>query len=458
MSNTTHFIGIGGTGLSAIARVLLERGESISGSDNQLSLEALALQKDGARINEGHQAEHVNGASLIIRSSAIPDDNVEVIKALENGIPVLKRSEALKQILRKQTVLAIAGSHGKTTTSAMLAWMLSQLGQKPGYIVGSTMKNLSSNAAAGSGDLFVIEADEYDYMFLGLTPKIALISNVEHDHPDIFPTEQSFIEAFKSFTDKIKDGGYLIYCSDNPGASLIGQYARSNSQTVYSYGIEDRAANYRGEDLKSRAGNGYVFDFVAPESQAIHVELGIPGKHNVENAVAALSMIHLLGLPIAEAASELIEFSGTGRRFDIAGEFNGAVLIDDYAHHPTEIKASLSAARDFFPDRRIIAVWQPHTYSRTSLLWDDFSQAFDDAHQVVVTSVFAAREKKPQDFDLNSNIQRLNDSKFKYVPSLSDVEKHLLNHIKEGDLVIVLSAGDALSINQALLAALGNQL
>ena len=455
MSESTHFIGIGGTGLSAIARVLLERGENISGSDSQLSPEALALKRDGARVYEGHLAKHVNGASLVIRSSAIPDNNVEVVKALEKGIPVLKRSEALRNILHNQKVLALAGSHGKTTTSAMLAWMLVQLGLKPGYIVGSTMNNLSSNASAGAGNLFVIEADEYDYMFLGLEPLIALITNVEHDHPDIFPTEQSFVEAFQSFTRQIKDGGYLIYCSDDPGAALIGKYAITNSQSVFSYAIEDQLANYRGQYLISRAGKGYAFEFSAPDTETIHVELNIPGKHNVENAIAALSIIHLLELPIRAAASALKDFSGTGRRFEIAGELNEVLFVDDYAHHPTEIKASLSAAREYFPGRRIIAVWQPHTFSRTRLLWDEFSKAFSDADQIVVTPVFAARESKPKDFHLKSDVEQLNDSKFTHVSSMTEVENHINRIMKKGDLVIVLSAGDAISLNKAFLSGIG---
>ncbi len=457
MSESTHFIGIGGSGISAIARVLLERGESITGSDMEMSPLALELQQDGATVFVGHSADNVNGATRVIRSSAIPDENVEIMNALQNGIPVLKRSEALREILQDQKVIAIAGSHGKTTSTAMLAWILLQLKQAPGYIVGGSLTNTGNNAAAGDGKLFVIEADEYDYMFLGLSPSIVVITNVEHDHPDIFATEQVLFEAFQKFVNRIEKNGQLIYCLDDPGASQIGEVARSQGYSTLSYSLSETIADFQAVEIEARNGSGYTFNFSAPGEEEIPVELLIPGRHNVENAVAVLAAIHLLDLPLGAAAEALGTFLGTSRRFEKAGTAQDILFYDDYAHHPTEIKASLSAARDFYPNKRIIALWQPHTFSRTVLLWDEFTSSFSVADSVVVAPVFASREEMPADHDLEMDLRNIDGNKFSYVASLASAVDHLATSLQAGDLLIVLSAGDALIVNQDLLERFGER-
>ncbi|KAA3647062.1 MAG: UDP-N-acetylmuramate--L-alanine ligase [Chloroflexi bacterium] len=445
-----HFIGIGGTGISAIARVLLERGMTVSGSDRELSPQAIELQKAGAVVYEGHLAQQVEDAKTVVRSSAVPDDNVEVVAAREAGIPVLKRSEYLPGFLEDTFTIAVAGSHGKTTTTSMLAWMLTALNQQPGFIVGGDVENLGVNAAAGNGHLFVIEADEYDYMFHGLAPRIAIVTNVEHDHPDMFPTEASFVEAFQGFVDGIETGGTLLVAADDDGAKDLLRYADGKGihKLTYGLGPED---DYQARDLRSHPGSGYSFYVYKGESQLAYVTLEIPGRHNVLNALAALAVADLRDLNVPEAAFALATFRGAGRRFQIAGEVHGITFIDDYGHHPTEIQTTLSAARDRYPEQRIWAVWQPHTYSRTQTLLAEFTEAFDVADRLVVTDIYAARERQPQGFDFQAVLSSIRHKQIHHTPTLQDAVDLLTHQVDTGDVVIVFSAGDAVAINpQAL--------
>lgn len=450
MTASTHFIGIGGTGLSAIARVLIERGESVTGSDRKNSPLAEDLTRAGVKISIGHAESNVNGASRVIRSSAIPDDNVEVLAAQARGIPVFKRAEILGDLLADQQVIAIAGSHGKTTTTAMLAWILTALNKDPGYIIGSVAQNLGGNASAGKGHFFVIEADEYDHMFLGLNPSLALITNVEYDHPDFFPSEEDFHSAFRQFADRVQSGGQMLVCLDNPGARAIQDYAITQGIASNSYAIENKDADYLAEDLKQIPGQGFTFTLSHDGRERAGVELQVPGKHNAENALAALAAVNLLGLPLEEAALAIADFRGTSRRFEIRGEAAGILLIDDYAHHPTEIRAVLAAARSRYPNRRIVTVWQPHTYSRTMSLRGEFSTAFNDANLLVIMDVFAAREERPQNFDFHGFVTSMEHSAVFHAADLAKAEKLLLTELTSGDVLLVLSAGDADELSAVL--------
>lgn len=457
MKGNTHFIGIGGTGLSAIARVLLERGEQVSGSDREESQLAQALRQAGALVHIGHSAANVNGAARVIRSSAVADDNVEVQAARAKGIPVLKRSEVLAELLADQQVIAVAGSHGKTTTTAMLAWVLTALNQKPGYIIGSLAQNLGANAAAGAGRRFVIEADEYDYMFLGLSPQIALVTNVEHDHPDLFPTPQVFMQAFHQFVDRLQSEGTLIACADDAGARELIAYARSQSKKILSYAHSHSGADYTVSNLKSIESAGSTFSAMHHGQPIAEVTLQVPGVHNVLNALGVLAVADALGLSVSEAALALADFRGTSRRFDVRGEPNGVLIIDDYAHHPTEIRSALAAARARYPQRRLWAVWQPHTFSRTLTLWGDYVTAFGAADRVLVTDVYAAREQRPQGFDLGALVTGIDHKHALFAATLDTATEFLLQQVQPGDVVLVMSAGDAIEISQSLYGALKKQ-
>ena len=448
-----HFIGIGGAGLSAIARLLLEMGYQVSGSDRILSPLAQELSIAGIQVFEGHHAENITGSDLIVRSSAVPDDNPEVIAARAADIPVLKRSEFLAQLLEGKTEIAIAGTHGKTTTTAMTAWVLTSLGQEPSYIIGGVSKNLNNNAHAGSGKFFVIEADEYDYMFLGLRPSLIILTNVEYDHPDCFPTLADYNQAFKEFIGRLQMYGTLLVCRDDLGAYALMSAVPANYK-IYSYGLSPEA-DFRAHNLRLNPSGGFSFIVSSrktKEALAV-ISLQVPGEHNVRNALGVFTAAHLLGFSADKTALALNQFSGTKRRFDIQGEAYGVVVIDDYAHHPTGITATLAAARSRFSGRRIWAVWQPHTYTRTRVLMKEYLAAFSSADCVLITEIYAAREKQNV-FSSQVIVDQISHPAASYAQTLEAAVAYLLENLKPGDVMLVLSAGDADQISAAVLAGL----
>jgi UDP-N-acetylmuramate--alanine ligase len=451
-----HLIGIGGSGMSAIARWLLESGFSVSGSDRQASPTLESLAKAGAQIFVGHNPENIVGASLVVRSSAIPDGNVEVQAARAANIPVLKRADFLGSLMDERMGIAVAGTHGKTTTTAMIAWMLSSLGQDPSYIIGSDSRNLGTNAKAGKGSAFVIEADEYDRMFLGLKPKIAVITNVEYDHPDFYQAEEDYFKAFSEFASTLEEDGVLLVCGDDSGAARLLQVAGGLAMRTYVYGICEQDYDYYAHGMAHNPVGGLTFEVIirGQSSEPLRIALQVPGEHNVRNCLAALAVADQLGLPLKEAARSLSTFKGTGRRFEVLGEANGITVIDDYAHHPTEIRATLSAARARFPGRQLWVVWQPHTYSRTRSLFKDFASAFIEANHVVVTEVYAAREPVAPDFSALQVVQAMGHTDAYFIPDLTQTTAFLLTHLDRGDVLLVLSAGDADQVSAQVLAAL----
>ncbi len=445
-----HFIGIGGTGLSAIARVLLEKGYQISGSDREESPLFRAVTAAGATTFVGHKGEQAAGADLVIRSSAIPDDNPEVAYALARQIPVLKRSAFLAELTQGQDTLAVAGTHGKTTTTAMLIWMLTEMGLDPSFIAGGVVKQLNCNAHYGQGDYFVIEADEYDNMFLGLAPKVALVTNMEHDHPDCFPTPEDYRKAFKAFLGRVRAGGLTLVCLDDPGAASLGGEMAA-SQSVLTYGSQ-AGADYQAVEIRVEAG-WPVFRLLHGDQDLGRVRLAVPGRHNVLNAAGALATLNELGLDLEKAILSLSTFSGAGRRFEVLGEVNGITVIDDYGHHPTEIAATLRAAQSRYPGRRIWAIWQPHTYSRTQSLEPEFIRAFALADRVGVLKIYAAREKDPG-YSAEAIADALPGGKAVYLDDFETAADYLLKEIAPGDILIVFSAGDATKVSQAVYQAL----
>ncbi|HRQ31728.1 MAG TPA: UDP-N-acetylmuramate--L-alanine ligase, partial [Anaerolineales bacterium] len=346
-----HFIGIGGSGLSAIARLLLESGYTVSGSDRALTPFANEVRKAGAVVYIGHHARNIAGADWVVRSSAIGDDNPEALAARQAHIPVYKRADFLGRLMSDKIGIAIAGTHGKTTTTAMTAWVLSELQCDPSFIVGGVAMNFGVNARAGKGELFVIEADEYDNMFLGLRPQIEAVTSLEHDHPDFFPTFQAMRQSFESFIALLPPHGALIVCMDNAGAAELIPLARNAGKNVIGYGVQsENTVNVsqwvtaREMKLNQRGG----FDFIAASNVkrasggVVEVSLQVPGRHNVQNALAVLAIIEALGLSYEKAAKALSTFVGASRRFELRGEAGGVSVFDDYAHHPTEIKATLA--------------------------------------------------------------------------------------------------------------------
>lgn len=432
-----HIIGIGGTGMAPIAIVLHEMGVNVSGSDRSESIYTQDLRSRGINVMVPQKAENIGDPDVVFYSSAIHDDNPELAEARRKGIQTLKRREFLGLMLEGRKVIAIAGSHGKSTTTSMAAWVLSELGLEPGFIVGSNMKDLGRNAAAGKSEWFVIESDEYDNMFLGLTPSAAALTKVEYDHPDCFPTKELYLEAFDNFLDKTVKDGTIFLNGDDPVQQGLTLPA---GRKILRYGIRNRC-EFMARGLRVENNGCYSFDFCSDEGTA-HTALSIPGEHNVYNALLVLGICAANGLDLQKASEALEKFSGIGRRFEIVCEWNGITLIDDYAHHPTEIAVTLKAAREKYPDRRIWAIWQPHTYSRTKSLLDEFRVSFNDADELIVTDIFAARESYT-DFGINDVMDAICHPSAHLCRTNEDTALYLSKNLKEGDVVVTLSAGDA---------------
>ena len=454
MRKHIFFIGIGGYGLSAIARFMHESGYAVSGSDRQLSPLAYELRNLGITVYEGHAADHIVGIDVVVKSSAIPDDNAEILAARKAGIPVLKRSEFLGEIMEKNIGIAVAGTHGKTTTSAMISWVLAGLDLDPSYIIGGVPKNLGVNAHTGKGKFFVIEADEYDRMFLGLKPFVEVITNIEHDHPDCFPSETDYFQAFLAFTKRVHPQGFITICGDEVGnKNLMKNCADCR---FISYGIND-GNEYQAINLKINPEGCYNFEIIHHGSNEIRnlgpVELTVPGIHNVKNALAAIVVTDQYKLDLVRTSRLLHQFNGTGRRFDLHGIYNDITLVDDYAHHPSEIKATLQAAKDKFPNKNLWVVWQPHTFSRTKTLQDLFAQSFNQADHVIISEVFASREAYGE---ISGAViaKMINHPDVKFIASIPEITTYLTNQLVPNDVLIVLSAGDADQINQNLSIAL----
>jgi len=464
-----HFVGIGGAGLSAIARVLLERGARVSGSDLLRTPVAEALARDGARVFIGHHPEHVTGADLVVVSSAVPEENVEVQAARAAGIPVWSRARFLEEMMEGYTVVAVAGTHGKTTTTAMIASLLWEAGLDPTFIVGGVVSGLGTNARAGTGPHFIIEADEYDRTFLALRPHVVVVTNVEHDHPDCYPTFEEFRAAFEQFAALLPPDGLLVACWDHPVARELGQARMAQGLPVAFYGLRGkRAARTRMWTAESLAGATYWWaeevrpnfaggsDFLALRQGRLLglVRLRVPGRHNVANATAALAVTDHLGVPFPTARSALAAFRGVGRRFEIKGEADGVTVVDDYAHHPTEIRATLAAARERFPRRPLWAVWQPHTYSRTRALLADFASAFDQADHVLVLPIYAARETDRGEVSSADVVAQIHHPDARLVQSLEEAVVLLATEVRANAVVLTLGAGDGYLVGEWLLTAL----
>ncbi len=463
-----HLVGIGGIGLSAIARVLHGWGYSVSGSDLQPSTLTKALAAQGITVCAGHRTEWLGDADLLIISSAVPEENPEVVEARRRGLPVVKREQILDELTAGKTTIAVAGTHGKTTTSAMIAWILTQAELDPTFIVGGVLQNLGTNARAGSGPHFVVEADEYDRTFLGLRPHVAVITVLEHDHPDCYPTFEEMRLAFAEFTGRLAPGGLLIVCGEDAEARRLGELIGHDKGRLETYGLDPRW-NWWAEG--ARLGNCALFEVQrntsadrgcgrpGPNERQSGRRLGtcslqVPGRHNVLNALAALAATAEAGVDFGVASAALTRFRGTARRFEVKGQAAGVTVVDDYAHHPTEIRATLAAAQIKYPGRAIWAVFQPHTYSRTATLLNDFAAAFSDADHVVVTGIYAAREQDTLGVSGDNIVDRMDHPDALYVETLDAAVELLLDRIRPGNVIITLGAGDGYLVGDRLLKEL----
>lgn len=447
-----HFVGIGGSGMSAIARVLLEQGHyRISGSDRSLSDAGKGLARLGAEVFEGHRSEQIGDAQAVFVSSAIPPDNVEVQAALAKGIPVIQRPEVLAWLTHPYQTIAIAGTHGKTTTTAMVARLLLRAGLDPSFIIGGMLPELGTNARAGQGPLFVIEADEYARTFLSLRPMIAVVTNMEMDHPDCYPSFDDVQTAFGMFLERVAPEGCVVACADDPGVCGLLQ-GLDLDRRIVRYGL--------GQDCDVRAmalsnnGKEQSFDLVVGGRLARRLSIQVPGLHNVRNALAVLAIARELQISDDVAAEALSSYSGVARRFELKGQVNGITVIDDYAHHPTEIRATLAAARMRFNGSKIWAVFQPHTFSRTQVLFNEYRTSFQDADHVLVTPIYAARERDEQQISSMDLVNGVAHHDMRYVPDLQSAVQELVHNVKSGDVVLTMGAGDGYRVGEDVLSIL----
>ncbi len=381
-----HMVGIGGVGVSGLARMLQGSGYQVTGSDMNDSPIVQDLLREGIQVTVGHAAANLGEAEIVIATAAAREDNPEIAAARARGIPVVKRAAALGMLANPATCLAVAGSHGKSTTSGMASFAFTHGGLEPSFAVGATVAGLGTNARLGSGAHFIVEADEYDHSFLWLKPAVAIVTNIEHDHPDIFPDLEHVLDAFERFAGGIRPGGTLVISSDDSGARMLVDRltgrADLNIVTV-GFGAGDwQVTRNTAEiaEIRNRAG------------QMFELRLAVPGRHNVSNALAVLASAAVLGIDPLTIIPGLEAFSGVGRRFEVLADSPERTVIDDYAHHPTEIAATIAATRDRYPDRRLLVVFQPHTYTRTHALQNDFAQALDQADVAVLAEIYPARE------------------------------------------------------------------
>lgn len=434
-----HFVGIGGTGISAIARMLLERNWQVSGSDMNASPYFEAVTELGAHTVLGHDPDLARQADLVVRSSAVKDNDPEVMAAVEIGIPVLKRSEFLPMLTKENDVIAVAGSHGKTTTTAMLVHLFLQAKRDINFILGADIKGLGKNAQSGSNPAFVIEADEYDYMFLGLSPLISLITNIEYDHPDFFTTPEIYTQAFVDFANKTRPEGKLLVCADDAGIHQLLDKADLLPKEILSYGFSPDS-DYRISNYAAFPG-GQSFELsVVGGANVGTFEISMPGRFNVLNASAALAAAHLYGLDLIDHTEALLSFPGTSRRFDLKYEDENWLVFDDYGHHPSQLEQTIKGARQLYPDHTIWAVWEPHTVSRTKHMHNEFSKALDQADQAVILKLFGAREDA-DGYKLESFINEENQLRRHYLPENEQALNYILENRTGKDLVIVFSAG-----------------
>lgn len=450
-----HLVGIGGAGISAIARVLLGRGFVVSGSDQQGNKFTEALAEAGATVFVGHAAGHIVGAEAVVISSAIPETNPEIVAARVANIPVLKRSDFLGTLMDGNIGIAIAGTHGKTTTTGMITQLLLYTEKDPTVILGGVLPTLGGNGRYGQSPYFVIEADEYDHMFLGLKPEIAVITNMEHDHPDIYPTWESYETAFNQFAGLLPKHGRLIICGDDKGNQKLLENLEVPVSEITTYGTSTKKKlTYRALDIRPNNLGGTDF-LVENQGETLGiVRLRVPGEHNVKNALAAIIVGLDVGLDFIDIQRGLAEFGGVNRRFQLIGEHNRVTIIDDYAHHPTEIKVNLAAAKQQFPGRRIWAVWQPHTFSRTKLLLDDFRSCFKKAKRLVVVDIYRSRETDDLGLDMAEVVESIKHKKAKFIPKKEDAAQYILDRVKPDDVIITFGAGDGNKIGQWILAEL----
>ena len=437
--NHVHFVGIGGIGMSGIAELLLNLGFKVSGSDLHESPIIMSLMNKGAKVYFGHERDNVTNSDVLVYSSAVHDDNPEILAAQEIGIPVIKRAEMLGELIAvKPTSIAIGGTHGKTSTTSMVGSVLTEAKMEPTLVVGGHVKNIESGSMLGRGEIIIVEADEFDRSFLALKPTIGIITNIELEHTDCYEDLEDLQNAFLQFCQSVPFYGEVILCADSPAVQEI---LPKIERPMTTYG-RSRDAAYRAENLRFDE-NSSTYSVFRAEENLGEIQLNVPGEHNVLNSLAAVVLGLEMGLSFQMIQKGITSYKGVRRRFDIKGIHKDIMVVDDYAHHPTEVEATLNAAKAGW-DRRIVAVFQPHLFTRTQAFFREFATALQIADLVVITDIYPAREKAIPGvtskliFDACYPKMKMNCH---YVPDLDDLEEKLDEIIIPNDMIITLGAG-----------------
>lgn len=458
-SRKIHFIGVGGVGMSGIALVAASRGVVVSGSDMKESRATKRLVDAGIKVMIGHDpANLADDLDAVIISSAIPEKNPELAEARRLGVPVWHRSQALALLGEGRKTLACAGTHGKTTTSSMLATTIDRMGLDPSFVIGGTVDGYDTNAKSGSGEYYVVEADESDGSFVHLSPYVALVTNVEPDHLDHYGSLEAIYDAFADFISLLPDGGAAVVCADNPRLARI---AHEVGKRTIVYGEKGSAECDVCFEITGRSGLGYAFSVSFPDGTVIETEITRnPGRHNVLNATGVLGVVWACGLDVQQAARALSTFSGVRRRFDLVGEAGGVTVVDDYAHHPTEIKATIQAASKLGFEH-VHVLFQPHRYSRTESLAREFGPAFDGADSVTVMDVYPAGETPIPGVNgktvIDSILRHDPRQQVAWLPHRPEIVPFLRRKLSSGDLVITMGAGDVTAMAPQLTRALAGE-
>jgi len=451
-----HFVGIGGIGMSGIAEVLLNLGFTVSGSDIKATAVTLRLGALGARISEGHAASNVHGAQVVVVSSAVSAENPEVREAQRLQIPVIPRGEMLAELMRLKFCVAVAGAHGKTTTTSMIAIMLAQAGLDPTAVIGGRLDAFGSSARLGKSELMVVEADESDRSFLYLLPTLAVVTNIDREHMDHYRDLEEIASAFVSFMNKVPFFGAVIACTDQPWRGQIEKLLPQLRRRVVTYGVQPGADVTVSEMELQRDRSSFVAEVNGGRLGAFTVN--VPGRHNVQNALAAVAVGIELDLSADQIREGLEHFRGADRRFQIKAEPNGITVVDDYGHHPAEIRVALEAARLFAgPEARIWAVFQPHRYTRTRSLMDDFARCFEGCEQVWVLDIYAASETPIPGISSERLVARMRELGFegaRYAASENQAINEVLAEARPGDLIMTIGAGSVWKVGETLVSRL----
>jgi UDP-N-acetylmuramate--alanine ligase len=449
-----HFIGIGGIGMSGIAEVLCNLGFAVSGSDIKKSKNTERLEALGMAIFEGHAAENVGDAQVVVYSSAVKEDNPEVLIAKQRGIPVIPRAEMLAELMTlKPYAVAVSGTHGKTTTTSMVATILNFAGVDPTTVVGGVVETLGSNAKLGSSEWFVTEADESDRSFLMLYPTIAVVTNIDKEHMESYKGMDDVVQCFTDFVNKVPFFGAAVICLDDPNVQLIVPRIKRRRVT---YGLTAQA-DISGHDIRYNDSFGSSFTVWRGTEILGEIKLPVPGKHNVYNALAATAVALELEIPFKKVADAFAKFKNANRRFQFKGDVSGITVVDDYGHHPTEILATLSAAKNSAGGRRTVVVFQPHRYTRTQELMDEFALAFNNADVLYVLDIYAASEVPIEGITaelLTENIRKYGHKNASYIGDIATAADRVCADLREGDLVITLGAGNVTRLSEEILSKL----